>query len=217
MNEKSFLQQEAYNHIKENILSGKLEPDILYSETKLSSELGISRTPVREALQCLSQDGYISIVPSRGFKIRTLSERDMEQSIQVRCAIEGYCAFKVCNELTSRKAQRLIRQLDMLLQEMEDTQNADDGHESFIQADHDFHLALVAYAENDEFDQQFQRLLYLIHLTSKRALNVSGRVEETLHEHRDFLEALRQGDTSQAYNRIIKHLTMPINLESVKG
>lgn len=214
MNEKSFLQLEAYNHIKEKILTGKLQPEVLYSETKLSAELGISRTPVREALQCLSQDGYITIVPSRGFKIRTLSERDMEQCIQVRCAIEGYCAFKVSNERQTRKAQRLLRQLDLLLQDMEDAQQLDDNHESFIQADHDFHLALVAYAENEEFDQQFQRLLYLIHLTSQRALNVAGRVEETLQEHREFLAALRSGDPSEAYRRIIGHLTMPINLQA---
>lgn len=65
MKEKSFLQSKAYDYIKEQILEGKLVPDTLYSEARLSKELGISRTPIREALQCLSQDGYISIVPSK--------------------------------------------------------------------------------------------------------------------------------------------------------
>ena len=56
MKEKSFLQSKAYDYIKEQILEGKLVPDTLYSEARLSKELDISRTPIREALQCLSQD-----------------------------------------------------------------------------------------------------------------------------------------------------------------
>ena len=57
MKEKSFLQMQAYDSIKNGILNGELEPGQLYSETKLSAKIGISRTPMREALQCLSRDG----------------------------------------------------------------------------------------------------------------------------------------------------------------
>ena len=71
---KNSLQSQAYDTLKEQILSNILTPGVLYSETKISKELGISRTPMREALQCLSQDGYITIIPSRGFKIRQLSK-----------------------------------------------------------------------------------------------------------------------------------------------
>ena len=217
MKEKSFLQLDAYSHIKERILSGEFQPDTLYSETRLSAELGISRTPVREALQCLSQDGYITIVPSRGFRIRTLNSADMEQSIQVRCAIEGYCSYLLCKDIKSRKAQRLMRRLQELLEDMEDSAEADDGHESFMSADHNFHLALVSYAGNEEFDQLFQRLMYLIRLTSQQALNVPGRVEGTLEEHRQFYEALSSGDAARAYTLLIQHLTMPINLKAAQN
>ena len=89
MKEKSFLQLQAYDSIKNGILNGELVPGQLYSETKLSAQIGISRTPMREALQCLSQDGYITIIPSKGFMIRQLNEKDMKDSIQIRCAIEG--------------------------------------------------------------------------------------------------------------------------------
>ena len=60
---KSPLQIQAYDYLKEMILSGRLDPDVLYSETRMSAEIGISRTPMREAIQCLSQDGYITVVP----------------------------------------------------------------------------------------------------------------------------------------------------------
>ena len=77
INETSSLQSQAYNIIKEKILSKSMDSDALYSETRLARELGISRTPLREALQCLSQDGYITIIPSRGFKIRCLNQDTM--------------------------------------------------------------------------------------------------------------------------------------------
>ena len=77
---KNSLQSQAYDTLKEQILSNILTPGVLYSETKISKELGISRTPMREALQCLSQDGYITIIPSRGFKIRQLSKESMHHS-----------------------------------------------------------------------------------------------------------------------------------------
>lgn len=87
MKEKSFLQMQAYDSIKNGILNGELEPGQLYSETKLSAKIGISRTPMREALQCLSQDGYITIIPSKGFMIRQLNEKDMKDSIQIQAAL----------------------------------------------------------------------------------------------------------------------------------
>ena len=77
MENRSPLQIQAYDYLKNMILSGQLDPNVLYSETKLSAQIGVSRTPMREAIQCLSQDGYITVVPSKGFMIRTLYERDM--------------------------------------------------------------------------------------------------------------------------------------------
>ena len=95
----SSLQQEAYNYIKDLILTNRLDVNSLYSETKLSKELGISRTPMREALQCLSQDGYIDVIPSKGFRIRQLNQKDMKETIQIRCAIEGFCTHCLANDI----------------------------------------------------------------------------------------------------------------------
>lgn len=213
MKEKSFLQLQAYDYIKDHILSGELAPNTLYSETKLSAEIGVSRTPMREALQCLSQDGYITISPSKGFMIRQLNEKDMYESIQVRCAIESYCTYIIASQIKTDKGQELIRELGNILKSMELAAKKDDELTSFIYYDHQFHLLLVNYMHNDEFNQIFQRLLYLIRLTSKNALSVEGRVEGTLAEHRNYYEALRNGDGVNAYRYIIEHLTMPLNFQ----
>lgn len=89
---------------KNGILNGELVPGQLYSETKLSAQIGISRTPMREALQCLSQDGYITIIPSKGFMIRQLNEKDMKDSIQIRCAIEGFCTTVIASQADTKRA-----------------------------------------------------------------------------------------------------------------
>ena len=212
MKEKSFLQSKAYDYIKEQILEGKLVPDTLYSEARLSKELDISRTPIREALQCLSQDGYISIVPSKGFMLRRLSNKDMQETIEVRCAIEGFCTHIIAGQISTEKGKQLLNELGRILDQMQMAKDLDDNLQTFIDSDHAFHLAIVGYAENDEFNQLFQRLLYLIHLTSATALSVTGRVDGTLEEHELYYRALREGNGNDAYQIMIRHLTMPLKL-----
>ena len=210
MKEKSFLQLQAYDSIKANILSGDLVPGQLYSETKLSAQIGISRTPMREALQCLSQDGYITIIPSKGFMIRQLNEKDMKDSIEIRCAIEGFCTNIIASQIHTERGKQLLHSLETTLSSMEDALHRDDNLESFIYYDHQFHLLLVDYLHNDEFNQIFQRLLYLIHLTSRDALAREGRIGGTVEEHRKYFEALKAGKGQEAYEIMIHHLMMPL-------
>ena len=212
MKEKSFLQLQAYDTIKNSILSGEMEPNRLYSETKLSAQIGISRTPVREALQCLSQDGYITVIPSKGFMIRQLNDKDMKDSIEIRCAIEGFCTNMVASQINTEKGRRLLHSLEQSLSDMEKSLENGIQLERFIDSDHQFHLLLVNYLDNDEFNQIFQRLLYLIRLTSQDALSADGRIKGTLDEHRAYLEALKKGDGPKAYELMIHHLLMPLKM-----
>jgi DNA-binding GntR family transcriptional regulator len=230
VNSRSPLQVQAYDYLKDMILSGKLEPDTLYSETRMSAEIGISRTPMREAIQCLSQDGYITVVPSKGFMLRQLNEKDMKETIQIRCAIEGFCMQNIAAEIEGRKGQALLKVLDKHLSKMDRALNAKDGPNAaniragawsteklnvFMECDHQFHLALIDYVENEEFKQIFQRLMYLIHLTTKASLGVPGRTDDTLKEHRLIYQYLSQGDGDAAYKLMMIHLMMPLTMHLV--
>lgn len=219
MSSKSPLQIQAYEYLKEEILSGRLDPDVLYSETRLSAEIGVSRTPMREAIQCLSQDGYINVVPSKGFMLRQLNEKDMEETIQVRCAIEGFCVHMIAAEAETKKGQKLLKELEKLLEKQEkalQNKKEETARKRFMEYDHQFHLALVNYVENQEFRQTFQRLMYLIHLTTVSALAVPGRSEDTLKEHKLFFSYLRDGDGDAAYKLMLVHLMMPLTMHIVK-
>lgn len=208
----SSLQLEAYNYIKNLILTHKLDANTLYSETKLSKELGISRTPMREALQCLSQDGYITVIPSKGFRIRQLSQKDMKETIQIRCAIEGFCTQCLANEYNTPKGQRTIEKLEEILNKQKEAIKLDDDYESFINYDHEFHLLLVNYIENEEINHMFQRLMYLIRLTTQSALQVDGRSIGTVDEHEEYFKMLKAGNGNEAYRILISHLMMPLNI-----
>lgn len=227
MGSKSPLQIQAYDYLKEMILTGKLDPDVLYSETKLSAEIGVSRTPMREAIQCLSQDGYITVIPSKGFMLRKLNEKDMLETIQIRCAIEGFCAQMAAAEIETKKGQKLLAELRRLLERQEKvllTPNGPSedniragnwsktGMNQFMEYDHKFHLALINYAGNKEFQHTFQRLMYLIQLTTTGALAVPGRTEDTLREHKLIFRYLEDGRGEEAYKLMMVHLMMPLTM-----
>ncbi len=215
MNETSSLQSQAYHTIKELILSKSLESGVLYSETKLAMELGISRTPLREALQCLSQDGYITIMPSRGFQIRSLNRETMAESIEARCAIEGFCIhlFASCEDEARR--QTLLNDMKESLNRQKAALTSKRFPESFTEEDHQFHMILVHFARNNEFNHLFQRLLYTIHLTTSGALTITGRAETTYEEHAQVYQLLINGDTDQAYHTLIRHLMMPLKMNLI--
>jgi DNA-binding GntR family transcriptional regulator len=216
LNSKSLLQSQAYNYLKEQILSKKLEENVLYSETKLAFELGISRTPLRESLHFLSQDGYITIIPSKGFMIRRLTEKDMKETIQIRCAIEGFCTHEIAENKDSESARTLFSEMEGLLAGMKTVSTRSDNYASFMEYDHQFHLKVVSFADNREFSSIFQRLMYLIHLTTASSLAVPGRLEETISEHESYFENLKKGNASAAYTILINHLMMPLKMKIVR-
>lgn len=215
MNDTGSLQSQAYHTIKELILSKAFESGVLYSETKLAKELDISRTPLREALQCLSQDGYITIMPSRGFQIRSLNRETMAESIEARCAIEGFCIhlFASCEDEARR--QTLLDDMKESLNRQKAALSSKRFPESFTEEDHQFHMTLVHFARNNEFNHLFQRLLYTIHLTTSGALTITGRAETTYEEHAQVYQRLLKGDTEQAYQTLIRHLMMPLKMDLI--
>ncbi|KEZ90478.1 GntR family transcriptional regulator [Lacrimispora celerecrescens] len=215
MNDTGSLQYQAYHTIKEQILSKSLDSEVLYSETRMAKELGISRTPLREALQYLSQEGYITIIPSRGFMIRRLDKETMRESIQVRCAIEGFCVHLAAGCDDKKRVNILLKDMEESLTKQKAALSAKNFPESFTEEDHKFHMLLVHFAENSEFNHLFQRLLYTIHLTTANALTVAGRAQATYEEHLSFYQHLKKGDSLQAYNVLITHLMMPLNMNII--
>ena len=113
MAEFKSLQETAYNYIRNKVLTGQLQPGVLYSETKAAAEINISRTPMKYALVRLSQDQLIDIIPSKGFRLHRMSIEDVLHTYQARTAVEGFCAMQLAqrrSEPDGREALRVMRE-----------------------------------------------------------------------------------------------------------
>ena len=140
----------------------------------------------------------------------------MHETIQIRCAIEGFCTHIIAAEVDSEKGQNLINNLTNLLDLQESSLKPNISLKDFMEYDHEFHLALVDYVDNKEFNQIYQRSMYQIHLTTTSALSFPKRTEDTLNEHKRFFSFLKSGDGDSAYHILIDHLMMPLNMHILK-
>ena len=112
------LNEQAYQHLQNLIITNRLSYQEIYSETNLSKELGISRTPFRDAIHRLAQEGYIDIIPSKGFMLHQLSRKDVNETFQVRSALESYCTLQISKTFQSRNAKKLFKELDGIMEKL---------------------------------------------------------------------------------------------------
>ena len=206
------LQDQAYDIIKDMILNEELERNQLYSETKLAKDLEISRTPLRGALRGLEQDGYIVIAPSRGFMIRTLDRQGLKESIEIRAAIEGYCAYRLAGEEPNEENKKLIARLGDIIAELEKVSKDDSKINEYIELDHEFHMQIINHIGNQIQLSQIQRIYYLMKQTSKEALKQKGRGKATHDEHVKVFKAIKERKPEEAYKAMLSHLYAPLEL-----
>ncbi len=213
----STAQFNAYEYLKKLILTGELKIDTLYSETKMSKEAGVSRTPFREAIKKLSHEGFLEVVPSKGFMLRKLNEKDIRETIQVRCAIEGFCTHLICDNLETKKTKELLKLLDELLTKQEECIGTETDNKKLLEYDHAFHLAIIKFSDNSEFVSIFQNLMHLIRLITNQSLAIKGRPKDTISEHREFYNNLVAGNEAAAYKILVSHLNMPITIKIINN
>ncbi len=215
--ELKVLQQEAYQYIKDRILSGSLTFNEIYSESQIAREVGISRTPVRDAVHLLYQEGYLDILPNKGFTLHKMTEQDVMETYEVRCAIEGYCCRKLAGQKQTGAGKKLAAKLEASCRRQEEIFSASRDPETFSQEDQHFHWLLVEASENDAFQEFFRQYMYKLQRLAALSLQKPRRMEETLAEHRRILQAILEGDPAEAYQAALDHIQAPlnINLENV--
>lgn len=211
------LNEQAYEHLKKMISEGDLSYHEIYSETKLSKELGISRTPFRDAIHRLVQEGYIDIIPSKGFRLHQLTRQDVVETFQVRSALETYCTMEITRAHTTRKAKRLFRELHFIMEEMKEILEDTQSIQEFSTYDFQFHTAVIRYLENQQFSSIFDTFMYRMERLAQMSLAHPGRMKDTYDEHLAILTAMEAGDTDHIYEITLRHMDVPrgINLEDL--
>lgn len=210
MTEYRPLQESAYNHVRDMVLSGQLQPNVLYSETRMAAELKISRTPMKDALVRLSQEKLIDILPSKGFRLHQMSQGDILQTYQARTAVEGFCAMQLARNRQSPAGQATLRTMEDSLTAMVRflDQGAGEGSlDLLLEYDLQFHQALVDFSENDELRHLFNSYHYRLYFFALEAFHQEGRPQNACVEHREILDAIRSDHVGmRAYLAVMRHM-----------
>lgn len=215
----TMLQDRAYAYIKQKISDGALEEGKIYSLNAISQMLDMSKTPVRDALQLLSREDLIEILPSRGFRLKQFSEKDVIELFELRCALEGYCCYTIASKQKSDKAyDEIVENLktNVKLQEKAIKQGLPEGE--FFYLDTSFHDIIYSCVDNGRFktalDMNRDRNLCF----TRNSLETGDILELTYTEHKKVLDAIIERDPLKAYNAMIEHLKTPLrrNLEKLR-
>ena len=184
------LNEQAYRHLQHMILTDQLSYQEIYSETKLSKELGISRTPFRDAIHRLAQEGYIDIIPSKGFTLHQLTKQDVNETFQIRSALECYCTLQITRSYESRNSKKLFRELDFIMECLKEILETTKSIEEFSEYDFQFHTKIIEYLHNEQFASVFATFMYRMRRLAALSLSHKGRMEDTYQEHMNILNAM---------------------------
>ena len=195
------LKDMALSTIKEAILSNRLEAEVMYTEASLTSELGISRTPVREALIHLSSRGLITYFPRKGFKIKWLTENDVVDLFELRLALELAVIRHITLHLTDASLAELERVRTEYLRVMEkgDPVNS-------IRANWDFHLRLANLTENSYLINAIDEIRDMTDLAGARSLEVDFRNIEAVKEHERVIAEIKAKRVNGAIEQMEAHI-----------
>jgi len=198
----STLSALAKDAILVRIVAGEIAAGQVYSAPGLAAVLGVSVTPVREALLELAAAGLVEPVPNKGYRVVELSPHDLDEIFQVRLMLEVPAAAEVARLGTAAAAMSRFR---ALIDDIE--QHAEDGDiPGFLEADREFHLGLLATLGNERLTDMVSRLRYQARLYALPTLAERGELKESAHEHRQLLDAISQDDPAAAARIMTHHL-----------
>ncbi len=195
------LAEIAYNTLRESILTFKLEPGIIYNEMAVAGDLGLSRTPVREALLRLSGQGLIKFLPRKGFELIRYTCQDVEEIFELRQLVETAMIRKIAQKVTASEIKKLEAELTVQRKAA-----AKNDSFAFMDSDRIFHNLLCVYADNSRLMCIAENFQDLCHLMGTRALSANIAMTRSIDEHEMIVEAIRKKDPEKAARSMGEHL-----------
>ena len=198
------LWQRVYTRLRDEILSGALEPGTELQEVALSENLGVSRGPIREAIGRLAAEGLVTVRPRRGAVVRELSTEEFLEAYQVREALEVMAVRLAVPRLTEAD----VAALETYIAEM--TSCAERGDtQGFFEANSGFHRAFFDISGNRMLVDLYRGLCSQIDRYRLRSLELRGNVQRSIAEHKAILRAARAGDVERAVHLASEHIRVP--------
>jgi DNA-binding GntR family transcriptional regulator len=211
------LSQKVYRVLKTEIVKGFLEPGTKLFEDKIATQMGVSRTPVREAIQKLAAEGLIKITPNQTLVVTEVSLEDVKEVLQIRGILEGLATRVAAQKITRQEIEELeeiITQMGLYVTKKDLT--------SYCKLDDEFHNLILHICGNKWIIQIRDNLGNFLYRFRIKSLSVPGRLKCSLEEHQKIMESLKEKNPEKAEqlskkhmdNTIINILKNVLNIES---
>lgn len=195
------LRDVVFNTLRNAILRGDLKPGERLMEMHLANKLGVSRTPIREAIRMLEQEGLAVTIPRKGAEVAKMTEKDMEDVLLIRCSLEDLAVRLSCDKISAAELQ----ELRIAMEDFEKKTKSDNVVE-IAKADVTFHDILYKAADNPKLLLLLNNLreqMYRYRVEYLKDKNIYGRLIE---EHRQMYDAIMSKDKERVADYVEKHL-----------
>ncbi|MDE6904691.1 MAG: GntR family transcriptional regulator [Lachnospiraceae bacterium] len=200
------LRDVVFNTLREAILKGELKPGERLMELQLASKLGVSRTPIREAIRMLQQEGLAVTIPRRGAEVAKMTEKNMEDVLQIREALEILAVQLACEKVTEQQ----IVHLGEAVEEFERAVKTGDLKQ-ITQSDIDFHDKIYEAADNPKLVSLLNNIREQIYRYRVEYLKEEENYPNLVEEHRRIFAGLKCRDKSFVTEMTEKHLKNQAN------
>jgi DNA-binding GntR family transcriptional regulator len=195
------LRELVFESLREAIISGVLPPSERLMEIQLAEEMGVSRTPVREAIRKLELEGLVVMIPRKGAYVAGMSMKDIVDVFEIRGALEGLAAELAAERATDEELEAMERYLVKISEEI------DNGDLSkVVETDTDFHTLIYKASRNARLSQIINNLREQIQRFRTTSLSYPGRMKIALEEHRKIVEAVSSRDGDLARKLAQEHI-----------
>lgn len=203
------LGSDVYGVLWDRILSRDLSPNEKLSDLRLSEELGVSRTPVREALHRLVQDGVVIYSPNRGFFVASFSAHDISEIFDLRAVLEALALRTIAARLEPAAFQGAREDLDRveaLIARAGTDEERHDAALAFLEVDQGFHQWLIEGSGNQRLISIVNGLWAQVSVFQRAGTHVPGWMETALQQHRAIIELLIAGQGNEAADALEFHI-----------
>lgn len=187
--EKVSLRERVGRALRAAIISGEMEPGVVYSAPSLSARFGVSATPVREAMIDLARENLVQMVPNKGFRVTEIGEADLDQMTEIRLLIEPPAVRRVTPIIPTGDLPELRELAENIV-----TGARNGDLVEYTEADRVFHLRLIAYADNPRMTSLISDLRSHTRLFGLARLRDSGELIGVAREHHAILDAIEARD-----------------------
>ncbi len=195
------LRDVVFQTLRAAILKGDLQPGERLMELQLAAQLGVSRTPIREAIRMLEQEGLAIMIPRKGAEVARMTEKDVDDVLQIRCALEELAVRRSCENMTVDDMRQLLTAKDQFCASL-----TTDDIPSIAAADEQFHDIFYRASENPKLQAMLGNLREQMYRYRVEYLKDTSVYPRLMKEHDQLVAAVRAKDAEAAAEIIRQHL-----------